>query len=222
MGWESQKKLTILGAVSYTAKPGDKAALGTIKAEADTKVSVAERLVDFSKFRITESTFPTLSKEQMQEIVAQIAQDMPPQERVIALDRVLAGIDKSNIIPKNVEGVKADPPTVFFSKTPAVVVNIDGDPVWSPVAQTDLRYAINTNWDLFEHTPSKTLYLRNNDTWLKASSLEGAWTPAGKLPESFTKLPADENWKDVKSAVPGKSLSSSAAPKVFLSTVGQR
>ena len=53
----------------------------------------------------------------------------PDDERVIALDRVLANLDKSQIIVKNVEGIKADPPTIFFSKTPAVIVNLDGEPI---------------------------------------------------------------------------------------------
>jgi len=30
--------------------------------------------------------------------------------------------------------VEPDLPTVFFSETPAVVVNIDEDPIWSPIA----------------------------------------------------------------------------------------
>ena len=118
--WENQKHMTFYSAASYTAKAGDKPALGTIKAEADTKVSVTERLVEFSVLKITESNFPTLDKPQMQEIVAEITKGIPQHDRVIALDRVLASIDKSQILPKNVEGVKADPPTVFFSKTPAV------------------------------------------------------------------------------------------------------
>ena len=74
---------------------------------------------------------------------------------MIALDRVLASVDKSQIIPKNVEGVKADPPTIFYSTTPAVLVNIDGDPIWSPIKDNDLKYAINTNWDLFQHAPTQ-------------------------------------------------------------------
>ena len=41
---------------------------------------------------------------------------------------------------------------------------------------------------------------------------------SGKLPDSFSKLPADENWKDVKAALPGKPLSGKAVPKVFVST----
>jgi hypothetical protein len=216
--WDNQKHMTLYAAVSYTPKDGQKPALGTIKAEADTKVSVSERLVDFSVLKITESNFPTLGKPELQEIVAQLTAGIPQQERVIALDRVLASVDKSQILPKNVEGVKADPPTVFFSKTPAVIVNIDGDPIWSPLTGTDLKYAINTNWDLFELGTSKTLYLRHDATWLKASSLDGAWTPAGTLPGSFKKIPADDNWTDVRSAVPGKKLSAKAAPNVFVST----
>ena len=217
--WDDQKHMTFYAAASFTAKPGDKPALGTIQAEAETKVSVAERLVDFSILRITESNFPTLAKPQVQEIVTEITKGIPQHDRVIALDRVLASIDKSQVLPKSVEGVKADPPTVFFSKTPAVIVNVDGDPIWSPIAGTDLKYAVNTNWDLFELGTAKTLYLRNDATWLKASTLAGPWTPAGTLPDSFKKLPADENWKEVKSAVPGKNLSPANAPRVFTSTV---
>jgi hypothetical protein len=216
--WENQAHMTFYAAASYTAKEGDKPALGTIKAEADTKVSVTERLVEFAVLKITESNFPTLAKPQMQEIAAELTKGIPQHDRVIALDRVLAAIDKSQILPKNVEGVKADPPKVFFSKTPAVIVNIDGDPIWSPIAGTDLKYAINTNWDLFQLETAKTFYLRHDATWLKAASLDGAWTPAGTLPDSFKKIPADDNWKDVKAALPGKTLSPSAAPKVFVST----
>ena len=58
---------------------------------------------------------------------------MPFRERVLALDRVLAYVDASRIRPKNNDGVKADPPVVFYSTGPALIVNIDGDPVWSPI-----------------------------------------------------------------------------------------
>jgi hypothetical protein len=136
----------------------------------------------------------------------------------MALDRVLASVDRSQITPKNVEGVKADPPTIFFSQKPAILVNVDGDPIWSPIKENDLKFAVNTNWDLFEHGPTKTFYVRNEDAWLKASDVKGPWTPAGTLPESFKKLPADENWKDVKAALPGRKLSVDKAPQVFVST----
>ena len=137
---------------------------------------------------------------------------------MIALDRILVNVDKSNIVPKTVVGIKADPPTIFFSKTPAVIVNLDGEPIWSPIKENDLKYAVNTNWDLFQHVPTATYYLRNDTSWLKTADLaKGPWTPAGALPASFAKLPAEDNWKDVKANLPGKALAAGAVPKVFVS-----
>jgi hypothetical protein len=216
--WNNQLHMIAYSAVGYEAKGVAKPALGTIKIEADTKVSTSERLVNFSDFKITESNFPTLEKEQMREVVGEIDKAIPNEDRVIALDRVLASLDRSQITPKNVEGIKADPPTIFYSSTPAIVLNLDGEAIWSPIKENDLKFAVNTNWDLFEHGPTKTYYLRNENTWLKAAAVEGPWTPAGKLPDSFKKLPADDNWKDVKAALPGQKIDPKKAPKVFVST----
>ncbi len=217
--WEQQRHMTAFSAVSWEPKGANtKPALGTVKIEADTRVAPSERLVNFSSFKIAESNFPSVPREQVKELVAEIQEAIPDDDRVIGLDRVLASVDRSQITPKNVEGVKADPPTIFYSPGPAILVNLDGDVIWSPIAQNDLRFAVNTNWDLFEHGPTKTLYLRNQDTWLQATDVKGPWTAAGTLPESFKKLPADDNWKDVKAAVPGKKLDPKKAPKVFVST----
>jgi hypothetical protein len=97
-------------------------------------------------------------------------------------------------------------------------MNLDGEPIWSPIMDNDLKYAVNTNWDLFQHRPTNVFYLRNGDAWLKTSDLKGAWQPAGRLPDSFRKLPQDDNWKDVRAALPGKSVAAGQVPKVFVSS----
>lgn len=215
--WDQQTQLIAFSAIAHRAKGEDKPSLGTIKLAAETKVAVTERLVSFQDMKIVEANFPGLPKEQVREIVSKIDAALPDDERVIALDRILANVDKSQITAKNVEGIKADPPVIFFSKTPAVIVNLDGEPIWSPIAGNDLTFAVNTNWDLFQHGPTSTYYLRNNDSWLKASGVNGPWSPAGTLPASFKKLPAEDNWKEVKASLPGKSIKASAVPTVFVS-----
>jgi hypothetical protein len=215
--WTDQKHVVMYSAISYTPKGATQPALGTIKVDSDTSVAMDERLVSFSELKIAEPSFPTLPREQLKVLVEEIGSSVKPGGRVIALDRVLANLDTSGIAPKNVDGVKADPPPMFFSKTPALLVNIDGEPIWAPIPQNDLTSAVNTNWDLFQHGPTKTYYLRNDKTWLKAADVKGPWGPAGALPASFAKLPADANWKDVKDTLPGKSLSASQTPKVFVS-----
>ena len=93
--WDQQKLMTAYAAASYTPAGAPKPALGTFQIEADTNVSVAERLVDFSKYRINEANFPTLPKEQLRIVIADVAASVPAQERVLALDRVFVVIDKS-------------------------------------------------------------------------------------------------------------------------------
>src|SRR6185436_8253095 len=142
---------------------------------------------------------------------------IPAGERVLSLDRVLTALDASAIRPRNVTGVKSDPPKIYGSKRPAVLVNLDGNAIWSPIKDNDLKYAVNTNWDLFQHEPSSGYYLRVESSWLRATDLEGPWAAAATLPESFSKLPDDDNWKDVKAAIPGKELDPAKTPTVFVS-----
>jgi hypothetical protein len=216
--WVDQKHITGYAAVSYTPSAATKPALGTIKIEADTSVAVPERLVSFSELAIVEANFSTLPKDQLKTVVSEIGQAVPREERIIALDRVLANVDASQIVPRNIEGVKADPPVVFYSAKPAVLVIFDGDPIWSPIEGNDLKFAVNTNWDLFEHGVTKAYFLRIEHGWMTAPSIQGPWTPAGTLPDSFNKLPADDNWKDVKAAVPGTRIDKAKASTVFVST----
>jgi hypothetical protein len=215
--WDKQAHLVAFSAVSrMPPNLQEKPVIGTVKLEANTTVAVADRLVRLEKMSISEASFQALPKDQLREVVAEIEKAIPDDDRVIALDRVLANLDKSQIVPKNVEGIKADPPQIFFSKTPAVIVILDGEPVWSPIKGNDLEFAVNTNWDLFRHAPTSTFYLLNEETWLKATDLKGPWSPGSPLPESFKKLPAEENFKEVKSKVPGKSIKASKVPQVFM------
>jgi hypothetical protein len=214
--WSNQKDIVAWSAVSFTPTGAKQAALGTIKIEGPTRVAVDDHVVTLD-LRISQYNFPSLSNDQVKALVADV-QALPIRERVLDLDRLLAYVAASPLQAKNVDNIKADPPRVFSSTTPAMLLNLDGETVWSPIKDVDLRYVVNTNWDVLEHTPTSTLYLRYNRSWLQAKAIDGPWTPAGKLPESFSKLPADDNWKDVKAALPGDRLSEKSVPRVFVST----
>ncbi len=214
--WEDQKQLVALAAISYVAKGEAKPAMGTIKLEADTSVALEQRLVKFTNLKITETNFQTLSKDQSREIASEIEKNLPDEERIISLDRVLAYVDKSTINPKNVTGLKSDPPRIILAQSPSILVNFDGQPIWSPIKDNELKFAVNTNWDLFQHTPTGLYYLRYDNSWLRATDLNGYWSAAGKLPDSFSKLPADDNWKDVRENLPGTPPK--PLPKVYVTT----
>jgi len=213
--WNDKKKIVAWSAVAYTPLSASQAALGTIKIEGDTQVSVDEDVVSLD-MRVTQYNFPSLSSVQVRAMVGEV-EGLPVRQRVLDLDRLLAYVADSPLQPKNVEGIKVDPPMIYQATGPAILLNLDGEPAWSPVKDLDLRYVVNTNWDLFEYGPTKMLYLRHEKSWVQATKIDGPWEIVKKLPDSFKKLPDDGNWVDVKAAVPGKKFTDKTLPKVFVS-----
>ena len=185
--WENQARMVLWSAVAYTPAGASQPAMGSIQFDSNTSISTEERLVSFRDLNILEVHFPTLSRDQLQALTAGIQVAMPDTERVISLDRVLGAVNKSEIAIKNRDDVKADPPLVVWSQTPAILVILDGGPVWSPIEGADLKYAVNTNWDLFQ--TGGRLYLRDDQSWYAADSLGAPWSPAGRLPDAFSHLP---------------------------------
>ena len=216
LSWDAQRNLVAMAALSYLAKGATTPKLGTVQLESPTSVSIDERLVNLQKVTVKEIHFSALGKDQSQEVLSEVKSTMPAQPLVISLDRVLAAMDKSHIRADGIQ-VNTDPPPIYFSARPAVLVGFDGAPILSPIEGTSLQYVVNTNWDVFLDTTTKIYYLRNDSYWLQTTDPKGAWAPAGKLPESFGKLPADDNWKDVKANLPGQKIDKKKVPTVFAS-----
>src|SRR5262249_24315854 len=171
--WDARKQMVAYAALSYQPQGASKPSLGMVKVESATSVWLPDRLVRFSPVRVTETNFTSLGREELQDVASQITSGIPDSDRVIALDRVLASIDKSQIIPKNVESVKADPPAIIYSTRPAILVGFDGEPIWAAIEMNELKFAVNTNWDVFQHEATHSVYLRNGRVWLKASYVKG-------------------------------------------------
>ena len=66
------------------------------------------------------------------------------------------------------------------------MVNLDGDPIWSPIKENDLKYAVNTNWDLFQHEPIEDVlpaqrHLVAEDDRRGEGSVAAGWDAAREL-----------------------------------------
>ena len=122
--WIDQKNIVAWSAVSYQRTGVKEPALGTIKIEGPTQVAVDDRVVTMN-LGISQYNFPSLSPEQVKALVADV-QALPVNQRVLDLDRLLAYVAASPLQVKNVDNIKADPPRVFSSTTPAILLNLDG------------------------------------------------------------------------------------------------
>ena len=103
--WPEQKHMTMGAAVSYQRRTRRSRCSGTLKIEVDTKVALDERLVSFSEFKITQANFPNICRRiSWPPSSPRSTPRFPREERVIGLDRVLAMVDTSAIVPRNVAG----------------------------------------------------------------------------------------------------------------------
>ena len=217
ISWEDHTRIEARAAVSFYTMGMLKPSLGTFRFEARTETDLATREVLIHDFEILDGHFPSTSDEVSQRLLEQLPQTFPENGLVISMDRILANLERGQAAPRETE-VKVEPPRIFTSLTPAILVLVDGKPLRSPIEKTGLKFVVNTNWDLFLHLDSSTYYLLHDDAWLKAPSLGGPWSPAGKLPKGFKKLSKkDENWKKVRENVPGRKLEPSEVPVVFVS-----
>lgn len=213
--WPDYKIVKARSAIAFLATGTKEPQFGIIELQARTEVDFESRLVKLTKLQITGGNFPGLTKEKSDESLAKLKTLIKPDTvRSLSLDRMLVSLEKAGV--KNVE-VKNDPPKIYFSKKPAVLVIFDGKPILSPIKGNELKFVVNTNWDAFYVEATKTYYLRNEKTWLKTLDWKGPYTPADSLPDSFKKLPLDDNWRDVKLAIPPQKLKAEDVPVVFVS-----
>jgi len=103
--------------------------------------------------------------------------------REMALDRlhaqleIMHAVETTDALP-----VRNEPPEIVFATVPAILVTIDGEPVFKPVSNTAMERAINTRVLLLRDNDN-TLYLHVFDGWMTASELDTAWT-VDKKPSS--------------------------------------
>jgi hypothetical protein len=225
--WENYRKLKARAAVALTPAGATKPVYGVLYVRADTQADMGHRTVLLGKINIEEARFPSAAQNSTADLMALVRQLVPPAPLAISMDRLIAGLERNKVAAREVR-VSLDPPTIFVSRKPAILVITDGKPALSDIAGTDLQFVVNTNWDLFFHPQSGRYYLLNESMWFSAPSappagrgtareILGPWTATQELPEGFSRLPADDNWSAVKQQLPARAAKSGPVPVVFTS-----
>ncbi len=211
--WDNYKKLT--GRMAFGITPsGGQEVLGVASFQCDTKTDKEARTTYLHNIDYTDVRFPSLNSQQAASMKKTFLALMPDNEETISTDRILADLGPKNVKAATVQ-VKNDPPTIFYSANPAILLIVDGDPVLSPIEKTDIEFVVNTNWDLFYQKSTKQYFLLVNDIWLTSQYLQGPWKQTQTLPKDMSALPTGQNFDDVKKQVPPRAATD--VPEVFYS-----
>lgn len=213
--WAKFRKLRARAAIAYKTTFDVKPLIGTMVLNAKTAVNVKSRQVKATEIKIQSLKFSGLGSQKIDTIKESMREIFPSKGMILSLDRMVANFKRKMTV--KTAKVKSDPPPIFVSKDPAILIIFNGKPIWSPIKDNKLQFAVNTNWDLFWDKTGNTYYLRNFDGWMSAAELTGPWQAGPILPEAFKQLPNGDNWKEVKANIPGRKLSPEASPKVYVS-----
>lgn len=211
--WKDFKNITTRIAFSLTPKDG-KEVLGVASLKAGTLVDKDTRSVFFRNVEVIDVRFPALDEKLVPQMDKLFKELIPKSGDPISVDRIMADLSQTKTPSKGV-AVKNDPPTIFYSTNPAVLLMVQGDPVLVPVEKTNLSYVVNTNWDLFFDKSGKNYYLLVENVWLTATDLKGRWTKTTSLPKEMSNLPAGQNFDEVKKMIPAPANNTSL--QVFFS-----
>jgi hypothetical protein len=211
--WEDFETLEARAAIEVTPAGEDEPVFGVVEFTADTDPNLELRVVAIENLAITATSFPDADEARREVLDSMVHEIVQPRDQFVPLDAMLTYVaDDIDVEPE--PGLSYDPPPIFYSSVPAILVNLDGEPILAQVPDTRIQYAVNTNWDLFLYRDDDW-YLRHGQRWLRNNELAGEWRWDTTLPRDFDKLPDDGNWEDAKAAMPPEK-SDQDEPIVFV------
>ncbi len=213
--WKDHKELQARSAISLTPK-GGKMVVGVLYIHAETVIDTDAQMVQISNIEATKIHFPSLDPDSVKQM-DQLARTFVPQTLAISLHRFVACVPKPSSVPT--APVKNDPPAIFVSNGPAIMLFVDGEPAMGKIEKTKLEFVVNTSWPLFLDQSASKYYLLVDQQWLTAAKLEGPWAAATTLPKEMSVLAADPQWIDLKKVIPPPAVAGADLPKVFYSKV---
>ncbi len=214
--WDNYKTLEGRFAFSLTPEGGQEV-LGVASFKCDTKTDKDAHTTYLHNIEYTDIRFPSLDEKTSEDMKKVFQSLVPTGSETISMDRILADLDNTTQTGTQPVNVKNDPPKIFYSASPAILLIVDGDPVFSPIEKTNLQFVVNTNWDLFQDKNTKQYYLLADNAWLTSKSLSSGWIQTTSLPKDMSSLPSGQNFDDVIKMVPPPT--GMTAPTVFYSNV---
>ena len=203
--------------MAFTITPtGGKSHVGVVTVTLQSAVNMDAHTVFLSNPQVTSITFPSLdpaTTTQMDQLVKTFLN--PAATMTISLDRLVASVKKDKA--PAVASVKNDPPTIFISMKPAILLLVNGEPSLAPIANSNLQFVVNANWPVFVEKGKSTYYLFDGKGWLICTTLGGTWTPTNQLPKQMSKVPENANFSSLKSFIPAPPGSAASFPMVYYS-----
>jgi hypothetical protein len=191
---------------------------GVLWIKARTETDKDAREVVLQDIVVERSSFPT-GKDKEAAWTALARKSLPTTELVASLDAVEASLAITDAMTETPEvPVNNTPPEIIVSLEPAVLVPIDGDPVWRPSGVTGVEHVLNSRAPILRY--QNKLYVGRAGKWATSANLESGWVRADTVPgpvsQAMTQLVSEQ--KRPQTQAQGGEPAATKFPVIYVRT----
>ena len=138
--WESYKRLHYRMAFALQPKQGEEV-MGVLYMSADTEANMETHRVVIYNFSTTKVNFPSLDVADVKKMEDLIATFMSPDRTLLMSTEQIVACTPKNDSARTIV-VNNNPPLIFTSKKPTILLAIEGEPVKAAAGKENLEYVI--------------------------------------------------------------------------------
>jgi hypothetical protein len=177
-------------AISVTARDATEPVFGAVWLDCRVLTDRPTRTVRLLEVKVSQIKFPEGKDEETGAISRTVEEQIPGLDLTFSLDELLESLDTAQKEKETSKEIEVTPPRIIVKDHPAVLVLLDGDPVFVDVEGTSLRRVANTPFFLVQETGSGMLYLKGGEIWYSAREITGRWEVTGTPPREAIDLAA--------------------------------
>ncbi len=175
-------------AVAVTAAGSTEPEFGAVWLTARVETDRDARLVRVVDVKVENLRLPDASDDARQQLGTLLESEVPRLEIVMDLDLLLA--DLAEAAPSGVDGLRNDPPTIIVRQQPAVLILVDGEPVYQQVGESSVERVVNTPFLVARF--ANTHYLASDNGWFEARAIVGPWRAISRPPAPVGELAEEQ------------------------------
>ncbi len=209
-------------AISITARGASEPVFGAVWLDCHVLTDRPTRTVRLLDVKVTQIKFPEGKDEETAAISGAVEEQIPGLDLTFSLDELLESLDTAQKEKETSKEIEVTPPRIIVTDHPAVLVLLDGEPVFIDVEGTSLRRVANTPFFLVQETGGGTLYLKGGDIWYRAHEITGPWEVTGNPPREALDLAA-KSQSDAQAGEESRAIDlkskTGKTPEIVVSTV---
>ena len=183
----TENRLESRAAVSVTDEEYTTPVFGAMWFDCKVSTDRDQRTVLLLDMEVTAAKFPDVEEEKIKKLNAYLEQLVPEWEMELSLDQLLADLDDAEVAASLSEDLNNAPPEIIFSTAPAMLILVDGDPIFEEIENSGYERVVNTPFFVVRDSKKGKYYINGSDHWYTSDNFD-AWEATEKVPKKLQQI----------------------------------